>query len=222
MSKDYFNKNTEKGIIEFQKELDPEIRKEIFYLQIRPSFEKLIENIIFVYNFKALENIDILKNDCISYLFECLFKFNISKGAGFSYFNQICKNWFLQETKNRKKRIQQDIPISKGLLEQSEDRKKFIVSPFEEEVMTVEFFELFKKEMYSWNLKVKNKQEKKVLDAVVILFEQLDSLPMLNKKSVFIYLRDITRLNTKQIAGNLLKLKKRYILFKKKYHEGKI
>lgn len=222
MSKNYFNADTEKGIIAFQQEPDPEKRKLVFILQIRPTFSKLIENIIFVYNFKALENIDILENDCMSYLFECLFKFKASKGAGFSYFNQICKNWFLQETKNRKKRIQQDIPISKELLEQSEDRKKFVVSPFEEEVITVEFFELFKKEMYSWNSKVKNKQEKKVLDAVVVLFEQLDNIQMLNKKSVYIYMRNLTGLNTKQIAGNLLKLKKRYKLFKKKYYEGKV
>lgn len=223
MSKNYFNQNTEKGIISFQEESDPEKRKQIYNSQIRPAFEKLVENQIFVYEFRSsLENIDILEKDCVSYLFECLYKYKLSKGAGFSYFNQICKNWFLQEIKNRKKRIQQNIPISKELLEQSEDGKKFIVSPFEDEVVSLEFLQLFKKELNSWSTKVKSKQEKKVLTAVVVLFEQIDNIELLNKKSVYIYLRDITKFNTKQIAGNLQKLKKRYLTFKKKYYEGKI
>ena len=222
MSKKYFNEETEKGIVDFQNEKDFETKKRIFDSCIRPAFNKLIENIIFVYQFKSLENLDILENDCMSYLFECIYKFNPVKGAGFSYFNQICKNWFLQEAKYRKKRIQQDVPIDKEFLDQADDRKKFIISAFEDEVINVEFLQLFKEELNSWNLKVKNKQEKRVLDAVIILFKQIDDIQLLNKKSIYVYLREITKLNTKQIALNLGKLKKRYFLFKKRYHAGKI
>lgn len=222
MSKNYFNAETEKGIIAFQQELDLRKRKEIFTVRVRPSFAKLIENIIFVYQFKSIENIEILENDCMSYLFECLYKFNPTKGAAFSYFNQICKNWFLQEVKSRKKRIQQNIPITRELLEQSEDRKRFIIPHFEESLFNLEFLQLLREEMDSWTSKVKNQQEKKVLDAVLTLFEQIDDIQMLNKKSVYIYLRDISKLNTKQIALNLGKLKKRYALFKKKYYSGEI
>lgn len=222
MSKQYFNAKTEEGIIAFQKELDPQKRKEIFSTRVRPAFSKLIENIIFVYQFKSLENIEILENDCMSYLFECLYKFKPDKGAGFSYFNQICKNWFLQEVKSRKKRIQQNIPITRELLEQSEDRKKFMIPHFEESLFNVEFLKLLRIEIDSWTSKVKNQQERKVLDAVIVLFEQIDDIQMLNKKSVYIYLRGITSLNTKQIALNLGKLKKKYFLFKKRYYEGKV
>ena len=224
----YFDQETENGIIAFQQELDPQKRKDIFTIRVRPSFAKLIENIIFVYQFKSIENIEILENDCMSYLFECLFKFNLakcrigSKNGAFSYFNQIAKNWFLQEVKSRKKRIQQNIPITRELLEQSDDRKKFIIPHIEEHLFSVEFLKLLREEIDSWSSKVKNQQEKKVLDAVITLFEQIDDLQMLNKKSVYIYLRDISKLNTKQIALNLGKLKKRYALFKRKYYEGKI
>src|SRR3989442_486379 len=105
----YFDKNTEKAIIEFQKENDIQKRKEIFSTRIQPAFAKLVENIIFVYGFKTIENIDILENDCLSALFECLCKFDKRKGAAFGYFNVIAKHWFLQEVKVRKKKIQQDI-----------------------------------------------------------------------------------------------------------------
>lgn len=222
MSKKYFDSETEKGIIEFQKEPDIQKRKEIFGSRIRPAFAKLIENIIFVYEFKSLENIEVLENDCMSSLFECLCKFKPEKGAAFSYFNIISKNWFLQEVKLRKKRIQQDIPINRELLEQSEDRKKFIVSSFEDELINIEFLKLLKEEMDSWSDKVKNQQEKKVLDAVIELFDKIDDLSLLNKKSIYVYMRSITGFNTKQIALNLSKLKKRYILFKKRFHDGKV
>lgn len=216
----YFDESIDKGIVDFQNELDPQKRKEIFTLRIRPAFLKLIENIVFVYNFKSIENVEVLQSDCESYLFECLFKFKSAKGRSFSYFNQICKNWFLQEVKSRKKRIQQNIPITRELLEQSEDRKRFIVPHFEESLFNLEFLQLLREEMDSWTSKVKNQQEKKVLDAVLTLFEQIDDIQMLNKKSVYIYLRDISKLNTKQIALNLSKLRRRYLLFKKKYYSG--
>lgn len=218
----YFNSETEKGIINFQKRKNPEKKKKIFDYCIRPAFLKLIENTIFVYGFNSLENIDDLKNDCLSYLFECLYKFNPQKGAGFSYFNQVCKNWFLQEVKCHKKRIQQDIPINRELFEQSDDQKKFLVSHFEEDLMNMEFLKLLQEEMNSWVEKVKNKQEKRILDAVLVLFEKLDDIQMLNKKSVYIYLRDLSGFNTKQIATSLKKIKKRYIAFKKLYYEGEI
>lgn len=217
----YFDKNTDKGIVAFQDELDPQKRKEIFVLKIRPAFLKLIENTVFVYNFKSIENIEILQGDCESYLFECLFKFKSDKGCSFSYFNQICKNWFLQEVKLRKKRIQQDIPISRELLEQSEDGKKFIICPFEDELIGAEFSILLKQEMNSWVFKIKNKQERKVLSAVIELFNKIDDISLLNKKSIYVFLRSMTGFNTKQVALNLIKLRKRYASFKKKFHDGK-
>src|SRR3990167_10579764 len=171
MSKKYFNSETENAIIDFQQEVDLQKRKEIFAVRIRPAFAKLIENIIFVYEFKSLENIETIENDCLSSLFECLCKFDAKKGAAFSYFNVICKNWFLQEVKLRKKRIRQEIPIDRELLEESEDRKKFIIHPFEEGLMDFEFLTIFKDEMKSWLPKVKNQQEKSVLIAVVDLFD---------------------------------------------------
>lgn len=222
MAKPYFDSETEAGIIAFQQESDIEKRKEIFVSRVRPSFLKLIENITYVYSFKSLENIEILENDCMSSLFECLCKFDPKKGAAFSYFNMVCKNWFLQEVKLRKKRIRQDIPIVRELIEESEDSKKFVIDPFENTLIDFEFLKCLKEDMKTWGPKIKNEQERRVLNAILYLFEQIDSIPLYNKKGIYLNLRDICQLNTKQIALNLNKLKKRYFLFKKKFLEGKI
>ena len=64
--------------------------------------------------------------------------------------------------------------------------------------------------------------EKKVLQAVKILFESADDIEIFNKKAVYLYMREITGLNTKQIVNNLNKIRVKYRDFRKKWNEGEI
>ena len=66
------------------------------------------------------------------------------------------------------------------------------------------------------------KNEQKVLKAVKILFESSDDIEIFNKKAIYLYLREITGLNTKQVVNNLNKLRKRYKVFKGKWENGEI
>ena len=46
----------------------------------------------------------ILKSDCVSFLYETLEKFDPSKGSkAFSYFNVVAKNWLIIQSKKRVK-----------------------------------------------------------------------------------------------------------------------
>ena len=60
------------------------------------------------------------------------------------------------------------------------------------------------------------KNEKVVLDAVRILLHNIDDIEIFNKKAVYLYLREITGLNTKQVVNNLNKLREKYRNFKTK------
>ena len=62
--------------------------------------------------------------------------------------------------------------------------------------------------------------EKKVLEAVKILLANPDDIEIFNKKAIYLYLREITGLNTKQVVNNLNKLRNRYATFKKKWNKG--
>ena len=64
--------------------------------------------------------------------------------------------------------------------------------------------------------------EKIVYDAVRTLFNSADELEILNKKAVYLYLREITGLNTKQIVSQLNKMRKRYKNFKSNWDNCKI
>jgi hypothetical protein len=86
----------------------------------------------------------------------------------------------------------------------------------------IEFWTLLFKEIDSWeNLKLKE-NEKKVLDAIRILFNSIDEIEIFNKKAIYLYMREITGLNTKQIVNNLNKIRKRYRNFKSEWERGKI
>ena len=220
----YFTEETENAIIRFQEEENEELKKQIFVKDIQPALNKLIENIIFVYKFHTLGEIDILKNDCLSYLYEVLYKFDKSRGSkAFSYFSIIVKNWFIQRVKTRNKKSKSDIQFDKTLMTKLEkSNNQNIVISYEDKLLKNEFLALLKDEIKNWRSKFDKNQEIKVLEAVKILLENPDSVPIYNKKGIYMYLREMTGLNTKQIVTNLSKLKKKYLLFKKRYHAGEM
>ena len=64
--------------------------------------------------------------------------------------------------------------------------------------------------------------EVKVINAIKVLFEHSDQIEIFNKKAIYLYMREITDLNTKQIATVLTKLKVRYRGFKSDWNDGEI
>ena len=78
------------------------------------------------------------------------------------------------------------------------------------------------KEIDSWEkLKLKD-NEKKVLEAIRILFNSIDEVEIFNKKAIYLYMREITGLNTKQIVNNLNRMRQRYRNFKKQWEKGNV
>ena len=51
----------------------------------------------------------------------------------------------------------------------------------------------------------------KVYQAINILFESKEDIDIFNKKAIYLYLREITGLNTKQIVNSLKKFRKKFI-----------
>ncbi len=64
--------------------------------------------------------------------------------------------------------------------------------------------------------------EKKVYEAVKIILSNSDDIEIFNKKAVYLYIREITGLNTKQVVNNLTKMRQKFTIFKKKWNKGDI
>ena len=217
----YFTQEHEDAIIAYNNTTDPRERTILYGKYIQPAFNEMVDKIVFTYKFTTLPNIEDLREECKIYLTTILNKYNPDKGSkAFSYFSVITKNWFIHKVKktnqqNKREMDIEDLSVEHQLLYASDKIK------YEEEREEEEFWNLLWKEIEGWEkLKLKANEEK-VLQAVKILLEDRDNPNLIfNKKAIYLYIREITGLNTKQVVNNLNKLRSKYRAFRHRWDEG--
>jgi hypothetical protein len=218
----YFTKVHEDAIVKYANTEDRQLRSELYIEYIQPAFDQMVDKIIYTYRFTTLPNIDYLKEDCKVWLTTILNKYDPNKGSkAFSYFSVVTKNWFIHKVKRTQKRNRTEVFLEDLVNELEED----LVSKtptYEEKRNEFEFWTSFGNEMSTWDSFMLKENEKKVLMAVRILMDSADTIEIFNKKAIYLYLREITGLNTKQVVNNLNKLRKRYKVFKNKWESGEI
>ena len=139
----------------------------------------------------------------------------------YSYFSVITKNWFIHKVKKhsiqRKKEIQyDDIPRT------IEEKHLSTENPYEKLLEKKQFWQALWSEIEKWGEMPMKPTEERVYKAVKILMETPDDIEIFNKKAIYLYLRQLTGLNTKQVVNNLNKLRVKYRSFKSDWNEGKI
>jgi hypothetical protein len=219
----YFTIVHEQAIVKYANTTDQKIRTELYILYIQPAFDEMVDKIAYTYKFTSLPNIDYLKDDCKIWLTTILDKFDPTKGSkAFSYFSVITKNWFIHKVKRTKFHNQREVRYEDAFKNDATNIKAIVQHQYAPARESKEFWENFFKEIETWDKDLLKENEQKVLSAVKILFESSDDIEIFNKKAIYLYLRELTGLNTKQVVNNLNKLRKKYGAFKKKWDEGKI
>ena len=105
---------------------------------------------------------------------------------------------------------------------QESNHEKLIVNKnyYIEQREQQEFWYSLMSEINRWDgLNLKD-NEKKVVEAIKILLNSAEDIEIFNKKAVYLYLRELTGLNTKQVVNNLNKLRDKYRIFKTKWDRG--
>lgn len=220
----YFTQEHEDAIIKYASTSDSKIRQELYRNLIGPAFNEMVNKIVFTYKFNTLPNIEDLKEECKIWITTILEKFDPSKGSkAFSYFSVITKNWFIHKVKKVSRQNKKEI-----FLDDAEHQKEFdydnlvVYTEYDTNREKQEFWNYLWNEIHDWkNLDLKS-NEKKVLDAISILLENPDSIEIFNKKAIYLYVREITGLNTKQVVNNLNKIRQKYKEFRKEWDDGQI
>ena len=218
----YFTQEHEKAIIEYTSTTDNEIRSRIYVKWIQPAFNEMVDKIVYTYRFTNLPNIDDLRAECKVWLTTVLNKYDPNKGSkAFSYFSVITKNWFIHKVKQTTRRNQREVDYEIAAKEIDE---KYVTSNnvYYEKREKDEFWEHLWVEIRSWDASIMNENERKVYEAVKILLNSVDDIEIFNKKAVYLYLRELTGLNTKQVVSQLNKMRKKYRNFKTDWKNGKI
>ena len=215
----YFTKVHEDAIVQYCISSDRQERTELYITFIQPAFDEMVDKIVFTYKFSTLPNIDILRDECKIWLTTILDKFDPDKGSkAFSYFSVITKNWFIHKVKKNTVQAKREVLLEE--IKNNIDDHIVTYNNYYDIRNEQEFWELLYKEIKDWETESLKTNERKVLEAIKILFENSEDIEIFNKKAIYLYLREITGLNTKQVVNNLNKLRARYREFKKEWDQS--
>jgi DNA-directed RNA polymerase specialized sigma subunit len=213
----------EDAIIEYVATDDIKVRTQLYIDLIGPAFSEMVDKIVYTYKFTTLPNIDSLKSECKVWLTTILGKYDASKGSkAFSYFSVVTKNWFIHKVKKNAKRARTEVLYDE--MPKSIDNNNIASrNKYHEEREEREFWQHLWSEIETWDTSSLKDNEKKVLEAVKILLTTIDEDEMIyNKKAIYLYLRELTGLNTKQVVNNLNKLRQKYRHFKRNWVNGDV
>lgn len=219
----YFTKEHENAIVKYAKSESYDERNKLYLTLIRPAFNEMVNKIVYTYKFNSLPNIGCLKDECKVELVTILNKYDPDRGyKAFSYFSIVTKNWFINKVKKNNKKAKTEI-LYEDLVKEPVIGGSMVVSPeYETKREEAEFWLSLMDEINSWETEMMKDNERKVHQAVKILLSSVDEIEIFNKKAIYLYLRELTGLNTKQIVMCLNKMRKRYRGFKQEWDKGMI
>ena len=214
----YFTKEHELAIIEYTNTSDRYAKSKLYEKWIQPAFDEMVDKICYTYKFTSLPNSDYLRDDCKLWLVTILEKYDSTKGhKAFSYFSVVTKNWFIQQAKKSAKKASREVDIN-DVHREVDTQKLISYNRLNEQREQAEFWQHLLQNIDHW-LESETKSDvitndRRVLHAIKTILENPDDIEILNKKAIFLYLRELTGLNTKQIATSLKKYRERYRYFK--------
>lgn len=214
----YFTKETDVSIKKFIDATTTSEKNEIFEKELKTPFTTLVNNLIMVYKMNHLDNFRSLRDDCVRYLYQRIDTYDSRKcQRSFSYFNVMGRNWlfmrFNQFKKNELTHFSIDnIEVNNVMVVKSKEDYDNSQNDF----FTKEYFEYLRSNLNDI-IEQHKEREQKVLYAIVFLLSNPDNIDIYNKKAIYIYLKEITGLNSKQIISSLNKIKSAYYDIKKKW-----
>lgn len=215
----YFTEAHQKAIVEYALTDDRKIRTDLYIEYIGPVFDEMVDKITYTYKFTTLPNIEVLKDECKIWLTTILDKFDPDKGSkAFSYFSVITKNWFIHKVKKNSKNLKKEVNYDDVVGEIEQDYLS-TENSYLEEREKYEFWTKLTEQFSEWEKQNLKENERKVLNAIMDLFDNVDEIEIFNKKAIYMHIRELTNLNTKQVVNNLNRLRDKYKNFKKEYNK---
>lgn len=216
----YFGPEVDLAIIEYNQTSDSIERSKIYQHQIRPAFEKLVENIIHTFKFyyTADQTMQQMQHEVVSFLVEKLPRFQQSNGKAFSYFSIVAKNYCILKNKNNYKKLTSHDRLDVGVdlvadNNTGDEDAEMLLRAFVDKY--VDYMDMYIDENFT-------KQSDKVLAyAVLHLFKTRETIELFNKKALYIYIREMSNANTQQITKMVKFMKDKYrIMYNDFLHLG--
>jgi hypothetical protein len=216
----YFTQEHEDAIVEYCRTEDIRTKTVLYETLIGPAFDEMVKKIIYTYKFNILPNIDSLEDECKFWLVTILYKFDPDKGhKAFSYFSVITKNWFIHKVKKNSKRLRAEVYLDDLRIV---DQNLITKNTYIEDRANREFWKILNDAVNNWSNEDLKEQEQKLLSAIRVLLDNKDKIEIFNKKAIYLYIREISGLNSKQITAGLQKIRIKYRDLRRDWNEGKL
>jgi len=214
-TKHYFNADTSAAIVEYCSETDRKKKEAVYISRIRPAFTKLVENLINIHKFTSMHDSQAdLRDDCVTYLFETMTKFDPSRGSNaFSYFNVVAKNLLIVKVKDKTQKMRRyvslDDQMSQNDLEKVESTNKTFLDP-SILCQSTESKKALVERLNKMIVIMDNSIDRVVIDAIKSLLESADDIDIMGRSAAMMYMREVTGLPMKQLTSVIRRIKKRY------------
>ena len=218
----YFGPEVDFSIVRYNQTEDVLERSAIYKNEIKPAFEKLVENIIHTFKFYYTDGqtLQQVQHEVVSFLVEKLPKFKQDSGKAFSYFSIVAKNYCILRNKNNYKKLTSHNRID--VLKDSE--LEHIPDEQDLEHNTSDFIDKF---VLYWDNNLDatfaKKGDRLLAAAVIELFRKRERIELFNKKALYIYIREMSNASTQQITKMVKTMKDKYTSMYMDYlHHGYI
>lgn len=212
----YFGNDVQEKIVEYSQTDSFKIKEKIYTKHIHPAFTSLVNSLVAVYSFKSSnEEIEHLKHDAVVFLFENMHKWNPDKGTkAFSYFNVVAKNWLTIQSRRLLKHTRRSafIDDEEGLTQQ--EKSEIFDTVYEDpdikfEVERLKYEKMLEIVDFIFS-HLKDENDIKCCIAIKKLYESIDTIEFFNKRAIFVYLRELSGLNSTELSLSLSSIRKIY------------
>lgn len=219
----YFSKKTEEAIVEYNNEKCDIKRNEIYETKIKFSFEKLVENIFNTFKFTYFDSSPLeIQRETVSHLVSNIHKFQSGKGKAFSYFSIVAKNYLIFHNNNNYKRYNQhvdisDTPSESSVCLQTEDAHHADIQNQEFMKLLIDYWEKNITKIFT------KTKDLNIAYAVIELFRSCDRIENFNKKTLYLYIRELSNCKTQQITKIINKMKNyQNVIVQNYYNKGNV
>lgn len=209
--REYFTKDTENAILEYNVECEKRIKDRIYRDRIQYSFEKLAEVVYNKWKFTYFDDEpqDVMA-EVVAFMVEKMHMYNDpNKGKAYSYFTIVARNYLILNNNSNYKRYKDTDIISK--MPESWD----VENNFRDEVKNNDYKTFNKLMLAFWdkNLEVyfQKKRDIQIADSVLELFRRAEYIESFNKKSLYLLVREMTGYPTHYITKVVNKMKEKQI-----------
>jgi hypothetical protein len=212
----YFGPEVQDSMAKYRQTEDLKLREQIYVQEIMPAFNKLVENLIYIYGFaKGADSVYEVKSDCVCFLYENMHKFDPSRGTkAFSYFNVVARNWLIIHSKKRTKDGTRSVSIEDVTRLSQADRRTIanhsIMQSPDEILIDAGRKDLILGVLSKIENKLTEDHEKSTMAALRMIFENADDIDLLSKRAVFLYVREIANVNQKQLSTAMAVIRRHY------------